>query len=93
MTVDELAGIVKNSFASLEESLETKLETKLEAKIGGFRAEVNGRFADINSKFFETKDQLNLLQNKMERVEKLFDTNDAEHKVFRTKIGHLEKAK
>jgi len=94
MTVDELAGIVKNSFTNLEESFETKLEekleekleTKLDEKIGSFRTE-------MNSKFFEVKDQLGLLQNQMGRVEKLFDKNDAEHKVFRTKIGHLEKTK
>src|SRR3989339_685977 len=82
MTVDELAGIVKNSFTNLEESFETKLDEKL----GSFRTE-------MNSKFFEVKDQLGLLQNQMGRVEKLFDKNDAEHKVFRTKIEHLEKTK
>ena len=57
MTVDELAGIVKNSFTNLEESFETKLEekleekleTKLDEKIGSFRTE-------MNSKFFEVKD-------------------------------------
>ena len=89
MTIDELTGIVKNSFTNFDESFETKLEEKLEekldSKLGGFRTEVN-------NKFFEVKDQLNLLQNKMERVETLFGKNDVEHKVFHTRIDRLEKA-
>jgi len=92
MSIEDLAGIIKNSFDDFEKRTDEKFELA-DKKIDDFRTEVNGRFADINGKFFETKDQLNLLQNKMVHVEKLFDNNDAEHKLFQSKIGRLEKVK
>ncbi len=85
-TVDKFAISVGKEFKRVDERFELA-----DKKVDDLRTDVSGRFTDINGKFFEVKDQLNLLQNKMERVEKLFDKNDTEHKVFRTKIEHLEK--
>jgi hypothetical protein len=81
ITLEDLAGMVNNGFRCVDE------------RFGKIDQRFDKLESSINMRFFEVHDQLGGLQNQMGNLEKLYERDNNEHKVFRTKIEHLEKAK
>jgi len=94
-TIDTLAIAVGNGFRNIDERFD-KVDDKFN-KIDGKFNKIDDRFSklesSINMRFFEVHDQLGGLQNQMANLEKIYERDDSEHKVFRAKIERLEKAK
>jgi DNA anti-recombination protein RmuC len=84
ITLEDLAGMVNRGFRDVDQKFE-KVDQRFNA--------MDKKFDIVDSRFNDMEDRFDGLENRMTNIEKLLLKNDDEHRIFKTKISILEKAR